>query len=453
MSGLEVQMRGRDQLLARLDEALAATGTESSEGFITARHGEFTRFAGTRVHQPQAIEECQLMVRAVTGSGSARVGTTRLEAAEWAGRQAGLRARSMSKLGGPTHPVAEATPVPQGLQLWQEDTPEWDAGQRRTLATRALRTAESAGAIANGMFSTVLVELAVATSAGVSLYACATEASCSILVRHALGSGFRSDIARSADALKSERLVEDALADALRSTRPQELPPGPYDVVLGPLAVCDMLTFFAGIGFRGSAVAAGTGPVARRPGAQVAAAGIHVVDDATRSIGLPIPFDLEGVGKLPVHMLEGGRVGAAVFDLATAAAVGRRSSGHAHIAREQAPEPTPANLILEPGPLSQTDLIAGIERGVYISRFHYTRMVDPALTSFTGVTRDASFLIESGQLGPAVTASRFTEEIFPVLSRVDGIGNDVVSLPIMNVWNGASSAPALRVRGFRLGFH
>jgi hypothetical protein len=36
---------------------------------------------------------------------------------------------------------------------------------------------------------------------------------------------------------------------------------------------------------------------------------------------------------------------------------------------------------------------------------------------------------------------------------VDGIGSDVVSLPIMNVWNGASSAPALRVRGFRLGFH
>jgi PmbA protein len=453
MSGLVAQLRGQDQLLTQLKSALGATGTESSEGFITVRHGEYTRFAGTRVHQPQAIEESQLLVRAAAGSGSARVGTTRLEAAEWAGRQAGLRARSMSKLGGPTHPVAEVAPVPHGLPLWQDDTPEWDADRRRSLAIRAIRTAESAGAIANGMFSTVLVELAVANSAGISLYACATEATCSILVRHGLGSGFRSDIARSADGLKAERLVEDAVADALRTTHPQELPPGSYDVVLGPLAVCDMLTFFAGIGFTGSAVAAGSGPVARRPGAQVAAAGIHVVDDATRPIGLPIPFDLEGVGKRPVRMLEGGRVGAAVFDLATAAAVGGRSSGHAHIAREQAPEPTPANLILEPGPLSQTELIAGVERGVYVSRFHYTRMVDPELTSFTGVTRDASFLIESGQLGPAVTASRFTEEIFPVLSRVDGIGSDVVSLPIMNVWNGASSAPALRVRGFRLGFH
>ncbi|MGC1405822.1 MAG: metallopeptidase TldD-related protein, partial [Candidatus Dormiibacterota bacterium] len=89
----------------------------------------------------------------------------------------------------------------------------------------------------------------------------------------------------------------------------------------------------------------------------------------------------------------------------------------------------------------------------FISRFHYTRLVDPETTSFTGVTRDAAFLIQSGRLGPAVTQSRFTEEIFALLSRVDGVGNQLISQPIMNVWNGCSSAPALRVRGFRLGFH
>jgi predicted Zn-dependent protease len=80
-------------------------------------------------------------------------------------------------------------------------------------------------------------------------------------------------------------------------------------------------------------------------------------------------------------------------------------------------------------------------------------LVDRELTSFAGVTNDASLLIDSGKLRPAVSASRFTEEICPLLSRVDGVGRDVVSLPIINVWNGASSAPALRIRGFRLGFH
>jgi predicted Zn-dependent protease len=358
----------------------------------------------------------------------------------------------MSRLGGPTHPVAPPNSVPDGHSLWHEDTQGWDSGQRRALAESAIRAAESADAIANGMFSAVLVELAVANSEGVSLYVCATEATCSILYRHGLGSGFRSNIGRSARALGSQQLVDAALADALQSKNPQPLDPGPQDVVLGPLAVCDMLTFFAAIGFTGNAVTAGAGPVARRPGAQVAAAGIDVLDDATHLVGLPIPFDLEGVGKRPVRLLERGRVGAAVFDLATAAASGGRSTGHAHIAREQAPEPTPANLILEPGSLSEGELIAGIEHGVYISRFHYTRLVDPEVTSFTGVTRDASFQIESGQLGRSLQASRFTEEIFPVLSRVDGVGSDLVSLPIMNVWNGASSAPALRVRGFQLGF-
>lgn len=52
MSEPDVRLMGPDRLLARLDQALQSTGTDASEGFITVRHGEFTRFAAIRVHQP-----------------------------------------------------------------------------------------------------------------------------------------------------------------------------------------------------------------------------------------------------------------------------------------------------------------------------------------------------------------------------------------------------------------
>ncbi|MGC8474588.1 MAG: metallopeptidase TldD-related protein, partial [Candidatus Dormibacteria bacterium] len=87
-----------------------------------------------------------------------------------------------------------------------------------------------------------------------------------------------------------------------------------------------------------------------------------------------------------------------------------------------------------------------------ISRFHYTRMVDPEASTFTGVTRDAAFRIRGGRLAGPVASSRFTEEVLGILSRTDGVGSQLISQPIMNVWNGVASAPSLRVRGFRLGF-
>lgn len=62
------------------------------------------------------------MVGALAGSGSARMGSTRLEADESAGKQAGLRATTMSSLGGPAHQVAIPSTVPQGLRLWHDDT-------------------------------------------------------------------------------------------------------------------------------------------------------------------------------------------------------------------------------------------------------------------------------------------------------------------------------------------
>src|ERR1700761_1740143 len=60
---------GQDRALAALEEALSASAADQVEIFVAARTGEHTRFADERVHQPQTIIECQVMVRAVAGTG------------------------------------------------------------------------------------------------------------------------------------------------------------------------------------------------------------------------------------------------------------------------------------------------------------------------------------------------------------------------------------------------
>jgi predicted Zn-dependent protease len=103
------------------------------------------------------------------------------------------------------------------------------------------------------------------------------------------------------------------------------------------------------------------------------------------------------------------------------------------------------------GDRDEAALIAGVDRGVYIQRFWYTRLVDRAAGTITGVTRDACFEITGGKLGRPVTGMRFTQSVLDLLSTVDGVGDRLRTLPMMNVWNGAASAPAIRAHGFRLG--
>src|SRR5215472_16931851 len=72
---------GQDEALTALEDALAAGDADHTEIFVAARAGHHTRFAGERVHQPQTIIECQVMVRAVAGTGSARVAVSSLAGA------------------------------------------------------------------------------------------------------------------------------------------------------------------------------------------------------------------------------------------------------------------------------------------------------------------------------------------------------------------------------------
>jgi predicted Zn-dependent protease len=106
---------------------------------------------------------------------------------------------------------------------------------------------------------------------------------------------------------------------------------------------------------------------------------------------------------------------------------------------------------MTPGTASEADLIAGVERGLYIQRLWYNRLVDAEAGTVVGTSRDGCFLIEDGKLTAGLRTGRFTESVLGALARTDGIGSRLISLPVPNVWNGCASAPAIRVRGFRFG--
>ncbi len=429
---------------------------------LLGRCGEYTRFAGERIHQPQDIDELTVSVKAVVNGHGARAATSRLNrVGDTAKAAAELAAGRAAAAGGPGR-LTVARPATAGElpdpppRLWYDDTAAFDAAARVQLAGQAMRSAAAAGGRANGMIGRAVTQIAVATSTGITRHAVATEASGSATFTIDDGTAHWIDLSRSADRLGVPDALRAGLDRAIRSRGRIPMPDGEFTVVLGAEAAGELVEFLPDFGFAGDLAAAGVGLVAQRPGSRIGSPLITVADDALADVGLPMTFDFEGTAKRRVPFLTEGVVGDAVTDLATAAALEGRagpggSTGHAHIAREEVPTPVAANMVMQAGRLTEAELIAGVERGVYVERFWYTRLVDRQAGTITGVSRDACFLIEDGVLGRPVDTGRFTQSVLDFLGTVDGVGDTVLSQPVMNVWNGSVSAPALRGHGFRFG--
>ena len=89
--------------------------------------------------------------------------------------------------------------------------------------------------------------------------------------------------------------------------------------------------------------------------------------------------------------------------------------------------------------------MAGVDRGLYVTRFWYTRAVNPKQTRVTGMTRDGTFRIEGGRLGPPVRNLRYNESILDALASCDGVG---AALRTCSDELGDTRVPALRLRRF-----
>jgi predicted Zn-dependent protease len=108
--------------------------------------------------------------------------------------------------------------------------------------------------------------------------------------------------------------------------------------------------------------------------------------------------------------------------------------------------PIAANLFTGPGEASTEELIRSTDRGLYITRFWYTRLVSPPDCVVTGMTRDGVFLIENGELARPVKNLRFTQSYANALSEVEAVGAEE---RLINAFGGmAVRVPAMKLRAW-----
>ncbi|MEW6723636.1 MAG: metallopeptidase TldD-related protein [Bacillota bacterium] len=439
-------MVGRERVLELLERALSASPGDQTEVVFIGHNQNLTRFAENQIHQNVAEKNARLSVRVVVGKKVGVAGTNSLD--EEAVRSAVARATEIARWqrDNPRF-VSLPAPVPiagQSEAFYQSTadcSPEERAGMVGMLINRCRREGlRGAGALATGT-----AELAVANSLGVRAYTAGTTASFSTVVMSEDSSGYADFSSSDIGRFDPEAATERAVAKCLNSRSPVAVEPGEYTVILEEPAVADVLFFLGYLGFGAQALQEGRSFLSGQMGQRVFGENISIWDDGNDPAGMPIPFDFEGIPKQRVILVEQGVAKGVVYDSLTAnQESGRSSTGHA-LPAPNIFGPIPINLFMAPGNSSLEEMVAGSERGILVTRFHYTNPVHPVKAILTGMTRDGTFLIEDGRITKGLKNLRFTESMLKALNNVEAL---TAQRKFQGGYFGGSLVPAIKVSKF-----
>jgi predicted Zn-dependent protease len=441
-----------------LDLVRAASPDAQAEVMVGRTEQALTRFAQSFIHQNMTDSGVDVRLRLHDAGRTASGSTTTAD-------PDGLRTLVERTLAAarlcPPDPqwpgLAPPAPVRAAAAI-DDDTAYAEPAAR---AHRVRAFVDAAGGLETaGYCSTTRTAITFANSAGQSAHAEVAEAAMSAIARSPGGDRAPADgVARLATpriaSLDGAVLGARAGAKAVGSANPVELPPGRYEVVLEPTAVYDLLSNLAVFGFNAKAVAERQSFV-ELDRVQFDPA-LTLVDDPLEA---GLPFDTEGTARDRLTVVDAGVSTAIAHDRRTAAAAGVASSGHAlpggaaigalFLDLRLRPDTSRERLTAEvAGPAADADvaaLVSQVGRGLLVSDFWYTRVLDPRSLVITGLTRNGVWLIEDGQVVGPVQNMRFTQSYPAALApgAVLAVGTNAIALPAE--WGILTyHAPALRL--------
>lgn len=437
-----------------LDLARSAAG-QGVEAQVTVDHMTLalTRFANSFIHQNVADSTTTVRLRLHVDGRTAAGSTTLLDSDGLAALVSRTVASSRLAPRDPGWPGL-APPAPMVVsgaldEATAHATPDDRADRVRSFvdAAKGLETA--------GYCRTMYWAGAFANSAGQSGSGATTEAAVDGIARSSGVDGVARYAASALSEVDGAILGARAAAKVRAGADPAELPPGREEVVLEPAAVADILQNLALWGFNGKAYAERRSFV--ELGAPQFDASLTIVDDPS---DLTLPFDDEGTPKRRLVLVDAGVARAVTHDRRTAAMVGDGAESTGHATGKSRFGAFASNLRISPpaggAPASEVDgpvadssvaaMVSRVQRGVLVTDFWYTRVLDPKTLAITGLTRNGVWLIENGKVTRPLKNFRFTQAYPQALSagNVLGIGNHATALP--NNWGTARwTAPALHL--------
>ncbi len=426
-------------------KVLSLSDADETEVILAHSEENLTRFSGNTISQNVSRRLDNLTVKVHLGKKVGRASTDRFD--ETSLRRVVEAAKTVASqqkddpdllsLSGPAQ-FAVVDP-------FYEQTIQCSPSFRATTIAGMVHEAEKNGAEIAGVFQTGGESIVLGNSKGLFAYHRSTNALLSCTAEINGATGWAEDHQRDIGKINTRDVIETALRKASEAQNPVPVDPGEYTVVLEPAAVSDFLLFMGWEGFGGLNFVEGRSFLSGKIGQRVLGENVTLIDDAYHDLNPGLPFDFEGLPRQKVVLIEKGIARSAVHDRLTAAKAGTNSTGHS-LPQPNSTGPLPLNLIMEPGDSDLQEMIASTDRGLLVTHFHYTNILDPVQLLLTGMTRDGTFLIENGEITKPVKNLRFTESLVKAFNEIEMISRERKATEAF--FEGSFVTPALKINRF-----
>ncbi|MPR35194.1 TldD/PmbA family protein [Salmonirosea aquatica] len=402
-----------------IDKVLAySKADEMSVQFTGTRTGNI-RFARNTVSTTGETENLSLSITAVLGK---KVGTSTInEFDDESLEKAVRRAEEIAHLA-PENPEYVSMLGPQTYQQttgFVESTAEMGPRKRALLAVDSIKPISENKLSGAGFLEDSARFEALGNSKGLFGYNRETSVNFSVTVRteDGTGSGYGSADFNDVSILDTRTATNIAIQKAIASQNARAVEPGKYTVILEPLAGGELVQFMirsmeARTADEGRSFLSKKGGGVRL-GEKLLDERVTIYSDPMDSEIPGSPFSEEGVPYGKVYWFDKGVVKNMVY------------SRYWAQQKNVSPLALPGGFTMLGGEDSLADMIAGTEKGILVTRFWYTRWLDPQTQLYTGLTRDGTFYIEDGKIKYPVKNFRFNESPVIMLNNLEALGKPV----------------------------
>ena len=246
--------------------------------------------------------------------------------------------------------------------------------------------------------------------------------------------------------------VKALVGKAVRNARDKlsygTAPTGAYPVVFAPLAFASLLRTFAPI-FSGEIARKGLSRLKDAEGTVIASGEVTIIDDPFyKDAVMPIGFDAEGTPARKKDVVRNGELKTLLYNLKSAAALGKKTTGNA--SKRDYNDPvgvSPFTMYLAPGPLTEDELLAKAENGVYIDGLGGLHAgANPVTGDFS--LQSEGFMIENGKKTGAVKSFTVAGNFYDLLKNVAAVACNTETSTFGGIT--AFASPAVMVTGLSI---
>lgn len=251
------------------------------------------------------------------------------------------------------------------------------------------------------------------------------------------------------DQLDLSAAAKEAADEARETLGAGVGPTGTMPVVFSPKAMSLLLNGFCGI-FSAENAQKGLSLLKDKEGTAIAAPCVTLVDDPFyKDCAIPLPFDAEGTPTYRKNIIENGVLNTLLYDLRTAAAAGKKTTGNASKSNyDSRIDIQPFTMYLASGELTQEELLQKAQNGVLINSLNGLHAgANPISGDFS--LQSSGFLIENGQKGAPVRSFTVAGNFFDLLKNIAAVGSNVQP-PVFPASSTTFVSPSVLVEGLTI---